>query len=127
MTEEFKVQITLNAPPPAQYAKGAMANFRGETVDEVRGQLEAAKDVGLLELAAEVEAIWLANASLGATTVASEPAETQGEGGAVATLHVCTHGKRDRKEGTRKDGSKWVGYFCPEKSKRDQCDVEWAK
>lgn len=127
MSDEFKVQISLNAPPPAQYAKGAMANFRGETVDEVKEQLEAARELGLLELASEVESVWLLAAKAGASYEGSEPAQTgsQDSGGPVTNLHVCTHGKRTRREGTGRKGP-WVGWFCPQpKGAADQCAPQW--
>lgn len=96
----FKVQITLNAPPPAQYAKGAMANFRGDTVDEVASQLARAREAGLLELAAEVESIWTAASGVGARTetvqqapqnnVVNLPQQAQpAAGGRVCPVHAA--------------------------------------
>lgn len=39
----------------------------------------------------------------------------------------CEHGHRIRKEGTKKDGSPYLGYACPEKVKARACkpDVIW--
>lgn len=143
MSDEFKVQITLNAPPPAQYAKGAMANFRGENVHEVGGMLAAARDIKLLELAAEVEAIWLLNSTLGAKEVstselppvygdtgpppqwAQDPAPVATNGPPVANLRVCAHGKRTEKSGHSAKGA-WTGYFCPLGKKPGSCPPEWA-
>lgn len=39
----------------------------------------------------------------------------------------CSHGHRIRKEGTKKDGSAYLGYACPERAKEKKCspDVIW--
>lgn len=127
--ENYKVQVSINGAPASgvDYHKGAMANFRGDTVDEVHGQLEAARDAGLLELASEVESIWLVASGLGARTVKDEPAESAPADSdkPVATIHRCQHGNRVYKSG-EKNGKKWEGYFCPSKNRSEQCAVEWA-
>lgn len=121
MSEDYKVQVSLSAPPPAQYAKGAMANFRGDTVEEVVDQLEKARDLSLLELASEVESVWTAAAALGAQTVntvpsnAAQPAQAAQPN--VGQGRFCQHGQRVRDTGIAKSGrnagNPYTRWKCP--------------
>lgn len=133
MSDEFKVQVSLSAPPPAQYAKGAMVNFRGQNVSEVVEQLQEAQAAGLLELATDVEAAWTAAAGLNARTESTGPAQsapsatvTQGQG----TPHTgpapsCQHGPRNWKSGKGRTGD-WYAWFCSA-PKGQGCDAVWAE
>lgn len=131
MSEDYKVQVSLSAPPPAQYAKGAMANFRGDTVDEVVGLLQEAKAAELLELASEVEAVWTASAALGARTEAVQPAQgaTPAQAPAqqaVAPAPSCQHGPRKWHKGRGRTGD-WFAWFCSApKGTPGACDPVWA-
>lgn len=139
MSDDFKVQATVNAPPPAQYAKGAMINFRGDTVSEVQGELQAAIQLGLFELVAQAEGQLSAatDGGLGAKTVEVVPSDAppwaqpqnvqsqQQHVAPVANLRVCLHGARTMKNGTSAKGA-WTGYFCPLGKKAGACDPEWA-
>lgn len=133
MSEDYKVQISISLPPVGQYAKGDMANFRGESAEEVAALLEAAIEADLFEKAAVASKVYLVSTGLGATnveTVEKPKAVNESSGSSDATvthLRTCAHGKRTRREGGGQNGKKpWVGYFCPlEKGNPDQCDVEW--
>jgi hypothetical protein len=51
----------------------------------------------------------------------TKPAET-------SDVPSCAHGKRNYREGDRKDGTKWKAYFCGAPrgtSREDQCDAVW--
>jgi hypothetical protein len=126
MSEDWKVQVSLSSPPAVQYHKGSMANFRGDTVEEVKDLLLAAKTEALLEAASDLEQVWLVVEKLGGS-VESAPAQSSSVGDATVTqLRTCAHGKREYKEGW-KNGKKWSGYFCPEKAKANQCEVDWVR
>lgn len=53
--------------------------------------------------------------------------QTQLGGELVAEAPMCDHGHRIRKEGTKKDGSAYMGYACASKLKSDKCtpDIIW--
>lgn len=40
---------------------------------------------------------------------------------------LCFHGHMIRKEGEKKDGTPYVGYLCPEKTKANQCKPRWGQ
>lgn len=129
MSDEFKVQWSISLPPAAQYAKGDMLNLRGDTVEDVEAIFDAvlANDSEFLVKAAEVGTI-LRSVSVvneGLSVVQNDAPAASGEPAPVATLHVCQHGKRTRREGSGRKGP-WVGWFCPRpKGSADQCDPEW--
>lgn len=122
----YKVQVSLSAPPPAQYAKGAMANFRGESVSEVVEQLQDAQLAGLLELASEVEAVWTAAAGLNARTESTQQNSAQGATStqAGAPAPSCQHGPRVWKSGKGRTGD-WYAWFCSA-PKGQGCQAVWA-
>ena len=43
----------------------------------------------------------------------------------VTQAPSCNHGNRVWKEGTKKDGSAWGGYMCPQPKGDDQCQPFW--
>lgn len=120
MSDEYSVQVSISLPPAAQYAKGDMINFRGADAAEVYTLLDEALSTGLLEKAAEASAAYLAASGLGAKTESVQPAASSGG----PNGRSCKHGSMVYREGYRGD-KKWSGYFCPEKSKSQQCDVVW--
>jgi hypothetical protein len=130
VSDEFKVQVSLTAPPPAQYAKGAMVNFRGDTVDEVVGLLQDAQASELLELASDVEKVWLVKSQLNASEVSSSgqgATVTQGNFGGnqqAAPAPSCQHGPRVWKSGKGRTGD-WYAWFCSA-PKGQGCDAVWA-
>lgn len=141
MPEDYKVQVSLSAPPAAQFAKGAMINFRGSDVHEVFAQLDAAAAVGLLEKASEVESVWNAATTLGARTESVQPSPGGWQEGAPSAqpqwsqpaqqsgppAPMCQHGKRTWKTGNGAKGA-WYAWFCPAaKGDPTQCDAVWAK
>ena len=125
---EFKVQWSISLPPAAQYAKGDMLNLRGNTVAEVEGIFDSVLNGEFIDKATQVGALLRAAAAVtdGLTPTADAPAQQGGSSDEpVAALHVCQHGKRVHKSG-EKNGKKWEGWFCPEKQKANQCEVQWV-
>lgn len=127
MSDEFKVQWSVSLPPAEQYAKGDMLNIRGETAEEVEELFDAILDGKFIEKATDVGNVLRAAAKLkGSVREESdkgnpkkdEPAKTEGG-------RFCEHGKREYRSGER-NGKKWAGYFCPQKKKSEQCDVDWV-
>lgn len=130
MSDEFKVQWSVSLPPSAQYAKGDMLNLRGETVDEVEAIFDEVLAGEFIGKASQVAGILRAAQTVtetpagGSNSQSAAPASSGDSGGGVSNLRVCEHGKRTRREGTSAKG-KWVGHFCPEKNKSQQCAVQW--
>lgn len=65
-----------------------------------------------------------------ATAGEAEMAGTPSHGASEETHnHTCRHGQREWKQQSEANvaaGKKnWGGYFCPEKSKENQCEPEW--
>jgi len=61
-----------------------------------------------------------------ATASEAEMAGTPSHGASEATqIPTCKHGDRVWKEGTKKDGSAWGGYMCPQPKGDDQCQPFW--
>lgn len=68
---------------------------------------------------------------------AAEAEKAQTIGGAIQEVTVqiggemvtqapsCNHGNRVWKEGTKKDGTAWGGYMCPQPKGDDQCQPFW--
>lgn len=132
MSDEFKVQWSVSLPPAAQYAKGDMLNLRGESVEEVQGIFDAILDgdSAFIASATQVGALLRAAAvvSDGTTEAPAAPAEPPAkEVPAAGVSYMCEHGKRERRTGTKKDGTKWAGHFCPlpKERKADQCKPVW--
>lgn len=136
MTEDYKVQFSVSLPPSAQYAKGDMANFRGETVAEVAALFDQAleSDGAFLKKATDVSALLNSLAVLtdggvtnspAAAPAATQPANPPSEAAPAATaptgIYTCAHGKRTRYEGKGAKGP-YVAHFCPQpKGSPDQC------
>lgn len=61
-----------------------------------------------------------------ATAAEAELAGTPSHGSSETTqIPTCNHGNRVWKEGTKKDGSAWGGYMCPQPKGDDQCQPFW--
>ena len=131
-SEDYKVQVSISLPPVAQYAKGDMVNFRGETPEEVEALLDAALEGNFFEKAALAAKTYLTATGLLSDAPAQPAQQNEAAQNAdnVTSInnsgHFCKHGKRVRRTGTNSRGP-WVGYFCPtEKGDPDKCDVEWG-
>jgi hypothetical protein len=105
---------------------------RGNTVQELSDNLNATFD-DLFSLVVDAEnLLHTAHAAKSPTPAAAAPAPAASApaaspSGAADTgvVHMCTHGKRTRREGTGAKG-KWVGHFCPTpKGTADQCKPVW--
>lgn len=60
------------------------------------------------------------------TAAEAEMAGTPSHGASEPTqMPTCKHGDRVWKEGTKKDGSAWGGYMCPQPKGDDQCQPSW--
>jgi hypothetical protein len=60
------------------------------------------------------------------TAAEAELAGTPSHGSSETTqMPTCKHGDRVWKEGTKKDGSAWGGYMCPQPKGDDQCQPSW--
>ena len=105
---------------------------RGNTADELAKNVlalteqENGPDSSVVELVVDTEN--LVHAAYAAK--APEKPSTGGQGGSQpdsgGEVRLCTHGKRERRTGSKKDGSKWAGWFCPTpKGTADQCKPEW--
>lgn len=126
MSDEFKLQWSVSLPPVAQYAKGHMFNFRGNTVEDLDALFDEV-------LAGETMTKALAVAELltGAQTVTSGLSDTREapdfaqNNGPAEVIRMCGHGKRTKRTGTSSKGP-WVGWFCPlEKGDPNQCKAEF--
>ncbi len=61
-----------------------------------------------------------------ATAAEAEMAGTPSHGSSEETqMPTCKHGDRVWKEGTKKDGTAWGGYMCPQPKGDDQCQPSW--
>lgn len=125
MSDEFKVQWSVSLPPVAQYAKGHMFNFRADTPEELEVLFDKVLASETIQKALDV-----ANLLTGAQTVVSTPAPaaqgaTVTQHPAAQGLHTCSHGVREYKEGTNRQGKAYAGWFCPEKNRNAQCAPEW--
>jgi hypothetical protein len=61
-----------------------------------------------------------------ATAAEAEMTGTPSHGSSETTqMPTCKHGDRVWKEGTKKDGSAWGGYMCPQPKGDDQCQPSW--
>lgn len=131
---DYKIQWNISLPPVAQYAKGHMLNIAAESLEELNEYLDALIASDTLEKAVGVAASLAALSGVvpdAARTIASVPSESAaassaGPDATVTQLRTCAHGKREYKEGW-KNGKKWSGYFCPEKAKANQCEVDWVR
>lgn len=127
MSDEFKLQWSVSLAPVAQYAKGHMFNFRGDTVEELNDLFDAVLASETVQKALDVAALLTA-----AEVVVNTPAASSADQGATVTqlpaqdLKTCAHGVREFKTGNNKNtGKAWAGWFCPEKNKSAQCAVIW--
>ena len=132
---DYKIQWNISLPPVAQYAKGHMLNLACESLEELNAYLDELETSDTLEkavgVAAKLAALSGVAEKLGGTveSVSQNTAQSSSESGATVTqLRTCQHGKRDyRVGGGGSTGKKaWAGYFCPEKNKLQQCDVDWV-
>lgn len=123
MSDEFKLQWSVSLAPVAQYAKGHMFNFRGNTVEELNSLFDEVLGSETVQKALDVAAL-LTAADVVTTATKGAGQESQGESN-VTALKTCAHGVRERREGTNSRG-KWVGYMCPQpKGAKDKCDPIW--
>lgn len=127
MSDEFKVQWTVSLPPVAQYAKGHMFNFRGETVDELNAIFDEVLASETLDKAISVASLLcgMDNVQNAGNEPAVRSVPTQNdEPTNVSTIKTCSHGKRTYRSG-EKNGKAWAGWFCPERNRSAQCDAVW--
>lgn len=127
---DYKIQWNISLPPVAQYAKGHMLNIAAESLDELNDYLDQLENSDTLDkavlVAAKLAALSGVVERLGGEVVNDSPQErSSGNGATVTQLRTCEHGKREYKTGYGKKG-KWEGYFCPEKDRSKQCDVDWV-
>lgn len=129
MSDDYRVQVSISMPPVAQYAKGDMVNFRGETAAEVEALLDEALEGDLFEKAALASKTFLAASGLAeaaekrdaAPAKSKRSSKSDDEDNVVGSKRFCEHGKRRY---VKKPN--WAGWFCPlEKGDPDQCDPVW--
>lgn len=130
MSDEFKLQWSVSLAPVAQYAKGHMFNFRGNSVAELEALFDEVLQSETIEKALEVASMLTAVDAIQTALPQNDRPAVQAvpdQGASVTELRTCAHGKRQYKEGTNKNtGKAWSGWFCPERNKSAQCDVDWA-
>lgn len=131
MSDEFKLQWSVSLAPVAQYAKGHMFNFRGNTVEELNSLFDEVLAADTIDKALSVAEL-LAGAQVVKESTGSSQSESKGsnapdEGNTSSgnLVRMCKHGKRQRRSGT-KNGNTWVGWFCPtDRGTPDQCKPDF--
>lgn len=120
--EEWSVQVSIKHGPVDDRGNPLhMTNVRGHTARDVRDQIA--------DLAEHADRINAGIAEFAGSTAAiprQRQADSQTASRDAGGGKRCAHGPREYKSGSKKDGSKWEGWFCPAPSKAEQCAVSWV-
>lgn len=90
---------------------------RGNTAEELAANINALSeqengpDSSVVELVVDTENLVHTAYAAKAPQAPSTGSQTAQQQDGGAEVRMCSHGKRERREGN-KNGRKWVGYFC---------------